>query len=323
MSKRLIAGFTAAALGLGTLAAGSVLAPAMMAPPARAVPGTRPITLGNGTSPMPDVVPVSGSWTRTSGGGQSAVAPPDRNAAAISEQRISGTARYSAEVSVDPGSPDAVGALVFRGAADASSGYAATIDPNLDRVRLFDLATGEDVAPSAAVPLDTGRSYSVDVHVDGPRIYVAVDGVARIDTSDQRYQDGHVGLHAYNGAVNFSQPRVRTIDANVSGWLADASGWTATATGFRGAAPDGANIRAIATGQSPQVTDFTADIQVTSANAVGAILFRANAAGTAGYAVEVDANAGRLRLYRIEDNATLGHLRHGGHRQRGVPAAVG
>ncbi|WP_104173705.1 GH32 C-terminal domain-containing protein [Arthrobacter sp. Y81] len=306
MSKRFVAGFTVAALGLGTLAAGSVLAPAMMAPPARAVPGTGPITLGSSTSPMPDVVPVSGSWTRTSGGGQTAVAPPDQNAAAISEQRISGTARYTAEVSVDPGSPHAVGALVFRGAADASSGYAATIDPNLDRVRLFDLATGEDVAPSAAVTLDTGRSYSVDVHVDGPRIYVAVDGVARIDTSDQRYQDGHVGLHAYNGAVNFSQPQVRTIDANVSGWLADASGWTATATGFRGAAPGGANIRAVATGQSPQVTDFTADLQVTSAHAVGAVLFRSNAAGTAGYAAEVDANAGRLRLYRLEDNATLG-----------------
>lgn len=306
MSTRLVAGFTAAALGLGTLAAGSVLAPAMLATPARAVPGAGPITLGSSTSPMPDVVPLGGSWTRTSDGGQSAVAPPDRNAAAISEQRISGTARYTAEVSVDPGSPHAVGALVFRGAADASSGYAATIDPNQDRVRLFDLATGEDVAPSAPVALDTGRSYSLDIHVDGPRIYVAVDGVARIDASDQRYQDGHVGLHAYNGSVNFSQPQVRTVDVNVTVWTADASGWTATATGFRGAAPDGANIRAIATGQSPQVTDFTADIQVTSAHAMGAVLFRTNAAGTAGYAAEVDANAGRLRLYRIEDNATLG-----------------
>ena len=39
---------------------------------------------------------------------------------------------------------------------------------------------------------------------------------------------------------------------------------------------------------------------------MGAVLFRTNAAGTAGYAAEVDANAGRLRLYRIEDNATLG-----------------
>ncbi|MBP1137916.1 levanbiose-producing levanase [Arthrobacter sp. PvP023] len=310
MSKRLVAGITAAALGLGTLAAGSVLAPAMLAPPARAVPGgpfpAGPVTLGSSTSPMPDVVGVSGNWTRQSGGGQSAVAPPGHNAAAISEQRISGTARYTAGVSVDPGSPYAVGALVFRSAADASSGYAATIDPNLDRVRLFDLATGQDVAPPAAVPLDTGRSYSVDVHVDGPRIYVAVDGVARIDTSDQRYQSGHVGLHAYNGAVNFSEPRVRSIDANVSGWQADGAGWAATATGFRGTAAVGTNLRAVATDQAPQVTDFTADVQVTSPDAVGALLFRTNSAGTAGYAAEVDANAGRLRLYRIEDNATLG-----------------
>lgn len=306
MSQRLVAGITAAALGLGALGASSVLAPAMLAAPAQAAPGAPPVTANSSMSPMPDVVPVSGSWTRTSDGGQAAVAPPDHNAAAISEQLINGTARYTAAISVDPGSPFAAGALVFRGAADASSGYAATIDPNLDRVRLFDLATGEDVAPAATVPLDTGRAYSVDVHVDGPRIYVAVDGVARIDATDQRYQGGHVGLHAYNGSVSFSQPQVRTIDANVSGWQADGPGWTATATGFQGTAPAGANLRAVATDQTPQATDFTADVQVTSAYAVGAVLFRANAAGTAGYAAEVDANAGRLRLYRIEDNATLG-----------------
>jgi levanase len=303
MSIRLVAGFTAAALGLGTLGAGSFLAPAMLATPAQAVPAgpapAGPITLGSSTSPMPDVVPISGNWTRKPDGGQSAVAAPAQNAAAISEQRISGTARFTAKVSVDPSSPNAVGALVFRGAADASSGYAATIDPNLDRVRLFDLATGQDVAPAATVTLDTGRSYSVDVHVDGPRIYVAVDGVARIDATDQRYQDGHVGLHAYNGSVNFSEPQIRNVESNVTGWAA-------TATGFRGSAPGGANLRAVATDQAPQVTDFTADVQVASANAVGAVLLRTNAAGTVGYAAEVDAKAGRLRLYRIEDNATLG-----------------
>lgn len=311
MSKRLVAGITAAALGLGALGAGSLLAPAMLAAPAQAAPGgpfpAGPITLGSSNSPMPDVVGISGNWTRQSDGGQSAVASPDQNAAAISGQRISSTARYTAGVTVDPGSPYAVGALVFRSAADASSGYAATIDPNLDRVRLFDLATGQDVAPAATVPLDTGRSYSVDVHVDGPRIYVAVDGVPRIDATDQRYQDGHVGLHAYNGSVNFSEPRVRTIDANVSGWqAADGAGWTASATGLRGTAPAGTNIRAVATDQAPQVTDFTADVQVTSPYAVGAVLFRTNTAGTTGYGAEADANAGRLRLYRIEDNATLG-----------------
>lgn len=310
MSIRFVAGFTAAALGLGTLGAGSFLTPAMLATPAQAVPAgpapAGPITLGSSASPMPDVVPISGNWTRKPDGGQSAVAPPAQNAAAISEQRVSGTARFTADVSVDPGSPYAVGALVFRGAADASSGYAATIDPNLDRVRLFDLATGQDVAPAVTVPLDTGRSYSVDVHVDGPRIYVAVDGVARIDATDQRYQDGHVGLHAYNGSVNFSQPQVRAVESNVTGWAADGAGWAATATGFRGSAPGGANLRAVATDQAPQVTDFTADVQVTSSNAVGAVLFRTNAAGTVGYAAEADANAGRLRLYRIEDNATLG-----------------
>ncbi|WP_457965360.1 glycoside hydrolase family 32 protein [Arthrobacter sp. D1-29] len=307
MPKRLVAGIAAAALGLGTLTAGAVLAPAILAGPAQAS-GQAPVTANSTSSPIPDAValPDSGTWTRTADAGYTAVVPAGQNGTAISEQRISGTARYTAGVSVDPGTPYGVGTLLFRAAADGSGGYAVAIDPNLDRVRLFDLATGEDVVPSAAVPLDTGRTYSVDVHVDGPRIYVAVDGVERLDALDQRYQSGHLGLLAYNGKVQFGQPSARSVEANVTGWTSSGAGWQASATGLRGSAGAGANLRTVATGQTPQVTDFTADIQIRSAHAVGALLFRSNSAGSAGYAAEVDPNAGRLRLYRIGDNATLG-----------------
>jgi levanbiose-producing levanase len=298
MQKRIVAGLAAAVLGVGFAGTG-VTAPAVALDPA-------PVTLNSTTSPIPDVVGVSGSWTRSAEGGYTAVAPSGQNIAAVSEQRVAGTARYTAEVKVDAGSPYAVGALVFRATPDAGAGYAATIDPNLDRVRLFDLATGEDIVTPATVALTAGQSYSVDVHVDGPRIFVAVDGVARIDATDRRYESGRVGLHAYNGTVVFGTPGVRTIDANVSGWAVTGAGWSATATGFRGAAPAGTNIRAIATGESPADVDFSTDVQVTAQYGVGTALFRTNASGTSGYAAEVDPNAGRLRLYRVSDNATLG-----------------
>ena len=167
MSRKFAAGFAAAALGLSTLAA-SAAAPAILAAPAQAS-GQAPITVNSTTSSLPDAAAQGGSWTRTAEGGYTAVVPSGQNGAAISEQLINGTARYTAEVSVDPGTPHGVGALIFRSAADASGGYAVAIDPNLDRVRLFDLATGEDVVPPAAVPLDTGHNYAVDLHVDGPR----------------------------------------------------------------------------------------------------------------------------------------------------------
>ncbi|OFI37021.1 levanase [Arthrobacter sp. SW1] len=299
MHKRIVAGLTAAVLGTGFAGTGAAV-------PAAAL-GPGPVTLNSTTSTMPDAVGVTGSWTRTAQGGYTAVAQSGQNAAAISEQLVAGTARYTAGVKVDAGTPFGVGALVFRATSDAAAGYAATIDPNLDRVRLFDLATGQDITTPASVPLNTGQSYTVDVHVDGPRIYVAVDGVERIDATDHRYNSGHVGLHAYNGTVNFGAPGVRTLDANVDGWsVSSASAWQATATGFRGAAPADTNIRAVATGQSPADTDFTTDIQLTSTYGVGAVLLRSNAAGTSGYAAEVDPNAGRLRLYRVSDNATLG-----------------
>ena len=297
MHKRIAAGLTAAVLGAGFAGTGA-------AAPAAAL-DSAPVTLNSTTSPIPDAVGASGTWTRTTQGGYTGVAPSGQNAAATSEQVIAGTARFTASIAVDPASPFAVGALVFRATPDAGAGYAATIDPNQDRVRLFDLATGEDIVDPAAVPLATGQPYSVDVHVDGPRIYVAVDGVPRIDATDHRYQSGRVGLHVFNGTAAFGTPGVRTVDANIDGWNAG-SGWLATATGFRGAAPADTNIRAVATGQSPADVDFSADVQVASTYGVGTVLFRTNAAGSAGYAAEVDPNAGRLRLYRVSDNATLG-----------------
>ncbi len=298
MHKRIVAGLTAAVLGVG-LAGTGVTAPAVALDPA-------PVTLNSTTSPIPDVVGVSGSWTRTVQGGYTAVAPSGENAAATSEQVVAGTARYTASVTVDAGSPYGVGALVFRATSDAGAGYAATIDPNLDRVRLFDLATGQDVVAPVSLPLNTGQAYTVDVHVDGPRIYVAVDGISRIDATDYRYETGRVGLHAFNGTVSFGTPGVRTIDSNINGWAVTGTGWQASATGFRGVAPSNSNIRAVATGQSPTDVDFSTDIQVTSQYGVGTALFRTNASGTSGYAAEVDPNGGRLRLYRISDNATLG-----------------
>lgn len=298
MHNKIVAGLTAAVLGVGL--AGTE------GPAFAAAPGPGPLTINSTTSPIPDAVGISGAWTRTAQGGYTAAAPSGQNVAAVSEQLMAGTARYTAGVKVDAGSPFGVGALVFRAAPDAGAGYAATIDPNLDRVRLFDLATGEDIVPPASVPLDTGRSYTVDVHVDGPRIYVAVDGVARIDAMDRRYESGQVGLHAFNGTVAFGAPGVRTIDANISGWAVTGAGWSASATGVRGLAPAGMNIRAIATGQSPTDVDFSADIQLTSPYGVGTALFRTNASATSGYAAEVDPNAGRLRLFRVSDDATLG-----------------
>lgn len=305
MHQRIVAGLAATVLVLGFAGTG-------VAAPALAASDDDPVTLGSTTSPIPDAVAVTGNWTRTTQGGYTAVAPSGQNIAAVSEQLVAGTARYTAGVTVDAGSPHGVGALIFRATADAAAGYAATIDPHLDRVRLFDLATGEDIVTPASVPLSTGQSYTVDVHIDGPRIYVAVDGVKKIDTTDYRYTSGHVGLHAYNGTVDFGTPGVRTVDANVDGWIgpstggASTNGWQATATGFRGVAPANTNIRAIATGQTPTDTDFTSDIQLTSTYGVGTVLFRSNADGTSGYAAEVDPNDGRLRLYRISDNATLG-----------------
>ena len=293
------------AAGLPALLLSTALLAITPAAPATALGSGAPLTAGSTTSTMPDLTGLAGTWTRTAEGGYTAVAAANQNAPAVGEQEVAGTARYTATVTVDPASPYGVGALLFRAAADASSGYAVTVDPNLDRLRLFDLATGQDVAAPVSVPLVTGQAYTVDVHLDGPRLHIELDGVQRFDVTDQRYTRGHVGLHAYNGTVRFGPPGVRTVETELDGWSADA-GWQATSAGLRGAATSGANIRAVATRESPADLDFSTSVQLTSPYGVAAVLFRTDDGATTGYAAEVDPNAGRLRLYRVADNVTLG-----------------
>ncbi|WP_326599855.1 glycoside hydrolase family 32 protein [Streptomyces sp. NBC_01803] len=271
------------------------------APPAAADPVS---PLADAPSPIPDPVGRTGAWTRTDDGGQRAVSGHEENALALSEQRIGANAVYSAPVTVAADSPYAVGSLVIRATSDGVGGYAAGIDPNLDRVRLFDLATGRDLAPPAAFPASPGTTYQLRIAADGPALRVWVDGTQIIEATDTRYQAGVAGLHAYNGTVVFGAPGLRAVDTNLDGWHTEGA-WSATATGWRGQAPADGHVRAVAATRAHD-TALRADLTVRDPYAVAALLVRAGADGRSGYAVQADPNLDRLRLYRIEDDHTLG-----------------
>ncbi|MCX4537096.1 GH32 C-terminal domain-containing protein [Streptomyces sp. NBC_00841] len=287
----------------------TLLAPLAGAGRASAAPsapaGVRSGSLSGDLAAIPDPIGLTGTWTRTTDGGQRVVTGSGRSAVALSEQRIGAVAGYAAHITIDPQSPHAVGSLVVRATEDGAAGYAASLDPNLHRVRLHDLATGRDLVPPAPVTATPGTTFLLEIAVDGADLTVSLDGEQVLAARDTRYEEGAAGLHAYNGTVVFGPPGLRSVTTTATGWTTDGGTWTATPLGWHAQAPADTNCRALA---STRVYDasFQADVRIRDPYAVAALLMRTDAKGTDGYGIQVDPNLNRLRLYRIDGDTTLG-----------------
>ncbi len=283
----LLAGGTAATL----LPLGGVLPAAQAAPSAA------------GATPIPDPVPVTGTWTRTSDGGQKATVGRRGPALALSEQQLAAKGTYA--VRVTPRSSSSTGALVFRAALDGSTGYAVALDSSRARIRLYDLADGDTLATAPLPGARTGKTHDLEVAVDGPELTVRVDGKRFLHTEDHRHDTGSVGLLAQGGTVTFGPPSLSSVTTNLTGWTTSGGTWTASPLGWRAAPTLGATARALTTTKTYD-TALQADLLLHDASAIASLLVRTDATATHGYGIQVDAGQGRLRLYRIDGNVTLG-----------------
>jgi levanbiose-producing levanase len=287
----LIAGGTAATL----LPLGGILPAAQAAPSAA---GATPAA-----TPIPDPIPVTGTWTRTSDGSQKATAGRRGPALALSEQQLAAKGTYAARVTTQ--SSSAVGALVFRAALDGSTGYAVALDPGRARIRLYDLAGGDTLATAPLPGARTARPYDLEVAVDGSELTVHVDGKRLLHTEDHRHDTGSVGLLAQGGTVTFGPPSLSSVTTNLTGWTTSGGTWTASPLGWRAAPTQKAAARAITTTKTYD-TALQADLLLHDASAIASLLVRTDATAAHGYGVQVDADQGTLRLYRIDGNVTLG-----------------
>ncbi|MBM7440485.1 glycoside hydrolase family 32 protein [Streptomyces sp. HB132] len=288
----LLAGGTAATL----LPLGGILPAAQAAAPSAA--GATPAA-----TPIPDPIPLAGTWTRTFDGGQKVTAGRRGPALALSEQQLAAKGTYAARVT--PQSSSAIGALVFRVALDGSTGYAVAIDPGRARIRLYDLAGGDTLATAPLPGAQAGTPYDLEVAVDGPELTVRVDGKRLLHTEDHRHDTGSVGLLAQGGKVTFGPPSLSSVTTNLTGWTTSGGIWTAGPLGWRAAPTQGATARAITTTKTYD-TALQADLLLHDASAIASLLVRTDAKATHGYGVQVDPGQGRLRLYRIDGDVTLG-----------------
>ncbi|WP_258053774.1 GH32 C-terminal domain-containing protein [Streptomyces sp. Ru72] len=253
--------------------------------------------------PIPDPIPVTGTWTRTSDGGQKVTAGTRESALALSEQQLASKGTYAARIT--PQSASAVGALVFRAALDGSTGYVAALDPGRARIRLYDLASGDTLSTAPLPGAPAARPYDLEVAVDGPELTVYVDGRQLLHAEDHRHGTGSVGLLAQGGTVTFGPPSVSAVTTNLTGWTTSGGTWTATPLGWRADPSQGATARAVTTTRAYD-TALQADLLLHDTSAVAELLVRTDEAASRGYGVQADPGHGRLRLYRIDGNITLG-----------------
>lgn len=252
----------------------------------------------------PGVLPVAGVWTETEGDGLIGASDPNANAMAMTTSFTGSKFTLEADVTVDAATPFGVASLAFRAAEDGSEGYFVSLDPNLDRVRLFDAATGYDIGSTYQTPLDAGTVYRLSIEADGSTIRIKLDGVGAIAASDSTYAHGHSGFHVYNGSASFQRVQSHEIATNLTGWQTSGGAWTIASDGWRASAPSGQNSVATADVVAEDFI-YEAEMILHDPYAVGALLFRTKAAGSAGYALQADPNLDRIRLYRIDGDVTL------------------
>ncbi|QWU17999.1 levanbiose-producing levanase [Paenibacillus sophorae] len=254
----------------------------------------------------PGYLPVSGTWTQDGTNGLRGVSSGSDNAFNMSTTSVGTNFVYEADVKVDASSPHGVASLVFRASADGSKGYVLSLDPNLDRIRLFDYATGTDLATPFSKTMSDGSSYHLKIAADGSSLKVYADSAQAFSVSDTKYSSGLTGFHVYNGTAYFQNVYVNVLNTNVTGWNASGT-WNLTSQGWKGTAASNQNITAISATSSNDFS-YESDVQITDPYALGTLLFRSNADGTQAYGLQIDPNQDRLRLYKTDGNVTLAQV---------------
>ncbi|UUZ96222.1 DUF1080 domain-containing protein [Paenibacillus sp. P25] len=249
-------------------------------------------------------LPVSGAWSGDAAGGLKGVSDANANAFNMATVTAGTYFVFEADVKVESATPYAAGSLVFRSSADGSKGYVLSLDPNLDRLRLFDYATDTTIGVPYQTTIDPGSFYRLKITADGPKIQVDLNDAPAISVNDFTYSQGSIGFHVYNGTAYFQNMHVYEVPMNVSGWTALSGSWTPTSQGWQATAGSGQNAYAVSSASSDDFT-YEADLLVKDTYAVGTLLFRSDASAEQGYAVQVDPNMDRLRLFKLNGDSTI------------------
>jgi fructan beta-fructosidase len=171
---------------------------------------------------------VAGTWTPTTAGWQGNGAS---DAFLMSNQQATNfTYSSTVRVSGSTGGGSAA-ALMFRANANATQGYVANIDAANDVVTLFRFDSGGNATTIKryVYSIDTDRNYELKVRAVDNHLSVYLDGRLVIDTLDNTYTTGQIGLNVYNSQstlTNITMVPDRNLVTNPGFEYGDLRGWT-------------------------------------------------------------------------------------------------
>ncbi|MBH5317203.1 DUF1080 domain-containing protein [Paenibacillus sp. GSMTC-2017] len=190
------------------------------------------------------------------------------------------------------------GALVFRANDSATTGYVVNID-SVGFVRLWDIGAGK-VIKDYYTPIKLNEVYHLKVITNGSNIKVYLNNSTApvIDIEDSNYTSGYFGLNVYNGKVTFHNVYTRESYSNLLGkWNVVSGNWATVLDEKQGEASKHTDTFYL---NSQLGKDFVYEGSVKLLTpSAGALVFRANANATAGYAVNIDSLGQVVRLWDI------------------------
>nr|WP_223292355.1 GH32 C-terminal domain-containing protein [Salipaludibacillus neizhouensis] len=117
------------------------------------------------------------------------------------------------------GNPMGAGALVFRSDEDANNAYIANLDVRNNVVKLIKREDGtftdlEVFDDEGSLEIEPNEEYKLKVLTSGERIQVLLDNEIVIDTTDDTFTEGFVGLNVWETTALFDHIRMRDNKGN-------------------------------------------------------------------------------------------------------------
>lgn len=190
---------------------------------------------------------------------------------------------YEADVTIQDMQTDA--SLVFRSDAEGGAAYWLQINPTSGQLQLRDaLGTNSTLQQSYDIDVQAGQTYHLKVKASGSQLSVYWDKQYRpvMQVTDTTYRSGYLGLHVWDGSVNFQNVILSDLNTNLKTPLLTTGIWM----------PHIAGKIVTATQESIKVynlrsTDLIAEADISFADnrqgSTAGLIFHANDKATTGY----------------------------------------
>lgn len=243
-------------------------------------------------------------WT-TSSQGLVATAKSEEDVYAVS-QTVTTDFTYDADVFIND--KNAKASLLFRANQTGVDGYGLQLDPQTDRIVLYDTKQNREIAESK-ISIEPGTLYHIQIKAEGAvlKVFWQNSSEPLISVKDSAFDKGYIGLHAYNGSVTFQNIQVSELSTNLEGWMTYNGQWLPHLEGIMGQSLGAENTYRMAeTTEEDFVLEGNVKVDPNSPYGTAGFVFHANSDATKGYMLKIDPNLNQVRLLDLNGDRTVG-----------------